>query len=126
MASNSKSRSWGRLKRQKRLRHKIKGTSEKPRLTVYRSLNQIYVQIIDDTDGKVITGISSLTKSLKAKIKETKTKSKTEISKLIGKEIAQKALDLKIKHVVFDRNGFIYHGRVKALAEGAREGGLKF
>ncbi len=126
MASNNKSRSSGRLKRQKRLRYKIKGTSEKPRLSVYRSLNQIYVQIIDDTDGKVITGISSLTKSLNEKVKETRKKGKTEISKLIGKEIAQKALDMKIKQVVFDRNGFIYHGRVKAVAEGAREGGLKF
>lgn len=121
-----KSRSMGRLKRKTRLRHKIKGTSEKPRLTVFRSLNQIYVQIIDDTDGKVITGVSSLTKSLNEKVKETRKKGKTEISKLIGKEIAQKALDLKIKHVVFDRNGYIFHGRVKAVAEGAREGGLKF
>jgi len=121
-----KSRSFGRLKRKTRLRHKIKGTSEKPRLTVYRSLNQIYVQIIDDTDGRVITGISSLTKSLNEKVKEMRTKGKTEISKLIGKEIAQKALDMKIKHVVFDRNGYIFHGRVKAVAEGAREGGLKF
>ena len=121
-----KSRSMGRLKWKMRLRHKIKGTSEKPRLTVFRSLNQIYVQIIDDTDGKVITGVSSLTKSLNEKVKETRKKGKTEISKLIGKEIAQKALDLKIKHVVFDRNGYIFHGRVKAVAEGAREGGLKF
>lgn len=126
MADKNKNKVLSRLKRKYRLRNKIKGTPEKPRLTVYRSLNQIYVQLIDDRNGKCITGLSSLSKSLQDKLSNAKKEGKLAISKLVGKAIAEKALQLKIEQVVFDRNGYIYHGRIKAVAEGAREGGLKF
>jgi len=109
-----------RNKRKKR----IVGTSEKPRLVVYRSLRYIYGQIIDDTKNKVLTSISNKSKIAPADLKDSK--SKTEASKLLGKTLAETALKNKIEKVVFDRNGYIFHGRVKAFAEGAREGGLKF
>lgn len=126
MSNKSKIKVQSRLKRKSRLRNKIKGTPEKPRLTVYRSVSQIYVQLIDDMNGKCLTGLSSLSKSLQDKIGDAKKKGKTEVSKLVGKAIAEKAKDMKIENVVFDRNGFIFHGRIKAVADGAREGGLKF
>jgi large subunit ribosomal protein L18 len=126
MANKSKIKVQSRLKRKSRLRNKIKGTPEKPRLTVYRSVKQIYVQLNDDMNGKCLTGMSSLSKSLQDKIGDAKKKGKTEVSKLVGKAIAEKAKEMKIERVVFDRNGFIFHGRIKAVADGAREGGLKF
>lgn len=126
MADKNKIKLQSRLKRKTRLRHKIKGTPEKPRLTVFRSANQIYVQLIDDLNGKCLTGLSSLSKSLQDKIGDARKKSKIEVSKLVGNAVAEKALDMKIESVVFDRNGFIYHGRIKAVADGARESGLKF
>jgi large subunit ribosomal protein L18 len=107
-----------------KIRKKISGTSEKPRLSVYRSLDNIYAQIIDDTTGNTLVAISSLNKEAKADLKSVK--GKINKSKLIGNLVAKKALEKDIKNVVFDRNGFRYHGRVKALAEGAREGGLVF
>ena len=113
-----------RLRSKTKIRKKISGTNEKPRLTVYRSLNNIYAQIIDDTSGKTITAVSSLTEELAEEIK--KAKGKTAKSKIVGKLIAQKALEQNISTVVFDRNGYRYHGRVQAVAEGVREGGLKF
>jgi len=106
------------------IRKKITGTSERPRLTVYRSLGNIYGQIIDDTAGKTLVAVSSISKELKEQV--AAAKSKKEKSVLVGKFIAKKALEKNIKNVVFDRNGLLYHGRVKALADGAREGGLKF
>jgi large subunit ribosomal protein L18 len=112
------------LRRQKirhRIRHKIAGTGEKPRLSVFRSNSEIYVQIIDDVSGKTLVSASSQDKDLKAQ-KVTKL----ERSKLVGAAIARKATDLGISKVVFDRSGYLYHGRVKALADGAREGGLQF
>ena len=108
----------------KKIRKKISGTPEKPRLSVYRSLNNIYAQIIDDTTGKTLVAVSSLAKDAKTDAKSIK--GKTNKSKLIGNILAKKALEKNIKQVVFDRGGFRYHGRVKALADGAREGGLVF
>ena len=107
-----------------KIRKKISGTSEKPRLSVYRSLDNIYAQIIDDTTGNTLVSVSSLNKEAKADLKSVK--GKINKSKLIGSLVAKKALEKDIKNVVFDRNGFRYHGRVKALADGAREGGLVF
>lgn len=126
MADKNKSKVQSRNKRKVRLRNKIKGTPERPRLTVYRSLNQIYAQLIDDVNGKSLTSVSSISKIIKEKSGKSDKKGKIGLSKLVGEQIAKKAKDLKIEQVVFDRNGFVYHGRVKALADSAREGGLKF
>jgi large subunit ribosomal protein L18 len=112
------------MKKSYRRKKKILGNKERPRLVVFRSLNNIYGQIIDDSSQVAILGASSLSKELKNEVK--KSKSKTDSSKLVGKLLAEKAKNKKIKKVIFDRNGYAYHGRVKALAEGAREGGLKF
>ena len=103
------------------IRKKISGTAEIPRLSVFRSNKGIYAQLIDDISGVTLTGASSLIKE----IKESEG-SKSEISKKVGLELAKRAKDKGIEKVVFDRGGFKYHGRVKALAEGAREGGLVF
>ena len=112
------------MKKTYRSKKKIFGTKERPRLVVFRSLNNIYGQLIDDSAQHAILGASSLSKEIKNDIK--KSKGKIDTSKLVGKLIAQKAKDKKIKQIIFDRNGYTYHGRVKALAEGAREGGLEF
>ncbi|HAE62957.1 MAG TPA: 50S ribosomal protein L18 [Eubacteriaceae bacterium] len=112
-----------RKNRHKRLRFKINGTSERPRLNVYRSNSNIYAQIIDDSNGTTLVSASTLDKDLKEKLSSTRTK---EAAKIVGKAIAQKAISKGIETVVFDRGGYIYHGRVKELAEGAREAGLKF
>ena len=109
--------------RHKRVRRKISGTSERPRLCVYRSLGQIYAQIIDDTKGQTIVSASTIEKEIKALCQG---KSKSEQARIVGQEIAKKALAQNISEVVFDRGGYIYIGRVQALAEGAREEGLKF
>ena len=113
-----------RLRSKIRIRKKISGTPEKPRLSIYRSLNNIYGQVIDDSTGKTLASASSLSKEIAEDIKSAK--GKTARSKLVGKLIAQKAVEQSISNVVFDRNGFKYHGRIKAFADGAREGGLKF
>lgn len=113
-----------RNKIKRRIRKKIFGTSSKPRLSVYRSLNQIYAQIINDETGTTLLGASSLSKEIAEDLK--KAKNKIEKSKIVGKFVAKLALENNICEVIFDRNGFKYHGRVKSLAEGAREGGLKF
>jgi large subunit ribosomal protein L18 len=107
-----------------KIRKKISGTPEKPRLSVYRSLDNIYAQIIDDTTGNTLVSFSSLDKEAKADVKSVK--GKINKSKMIGNLLAKKALEKNIKNVVFDRSGYQYHGRIKALAEGAREGGLVF
>lgn len=112
---------WQR--RKARVRKKITGTTERPRLNVYRSNKHIYAQIVDDFAGKTLVAASTASKELgdsSAKVK------KSEASKLVGELIAKKAKDKGIESVVFDRSGYLYHGRVKALADGAREGGLKF
>lgn len=110
-----------RLRVKRRVRRNIFGTATKPRLSVYRSNKEIYAQLIDDNSGKTLSFASSREKEVVAE-KGTKT----EISTLVGKRLAEKAKVAGIETVVFDRNGFIYHGRIKALADGAREGGLKF
>jgi large subunit ribosomal protein L18 len=105
-----------------RIRKKISGTQERPRLTVFRSNKQIYVQLIDDSQHKTLVSVSSKDKG----ISEKKNIQKIEQAKLVGKLAAEKTLAAGISEVVFDRNGYLYHGRVKALADAAREGGLKF
>lgn len=110
-----------RVRRHEAIRRKISGTTEVPRLNVYRSLNNIYAQIIDDTKGITLVSASTLDKEI-----EVKNGGNIEAATEVGKLIAKKALDKNIETVVFDRGGYIYHGRVAALAEGAREGGLKF
>ncbi|OPY69020.1 MAG: 50S ribosomal protein L18 [Syntrophorhabdaceae bacterium PtaU1.Bin034] len=112
-----------RLKRKKRIRKKISGTAERPRLCVYKSLQNMYAQLVDDAAGKVITGVSTLSTEVKADVKYG---GNTAGAKKVGEAIAKKALSLGIKEILFDRNGFKYHGRVKALADGAREAGLIF
>lgn len=112
------------LKKKSRIRKKITGTPERPRLAVFGSLKHIYAQIIDDTTGKTLVAASSLGKDLREEIK--KAPSRKQVYKLVGMAAAKKALEKNIKVVVFDRNGMLYHGKVKALADGAREGGLKF
>ena len=109
-----------RIRIKRRIRGKISGTSVLPRLSVYKSNKEIYAQLIDDKDGKTLASASSREKSVDA------NGTKSEISTAVGKAIAAKAIAAGIENIVFDRNGFVYHGRVKALAEGAREAGLKF
>ncbi|SDZ18197.1 50S ribosomal protein L18 [Tindallia californiensis] len=112
-----------RLKRHKRLRNKVSGTPQRPRLNVYRSLNNIYAQVIDDINGKTLVAASSLEKEVKDQVKSCASK---EASALVGKIVAQRAVEQGITEVTFDRGGYIYHGRVKSLADSAREAGLKF
>ncbi len=106
------------------LKKRIRGTSDRPRLVVYRSLKHIYGTIVDDTKGRTLAQLSSASKEVVDQIKEAK--GKTSVSKIVGMALAKKALEKDIKMVVLDRGGRLYHGRVKAFAEGAREGGLKF
>jgi len=113
----------GRERRKLRIRRKISGTAERPRVTVFRSTKHIYVQAVDDVSGKTLAHVSTLSKDVRAAIGED---TKSDAAKKVGAGIA-KALKAKgIDSIVFDRNGYLYHGRVKALAEAAREAGLKF
>lgn len=109
--------------RKARVRNKVMGTPDRPRLSVYRSLKHIYAQVIDDTVGKTVAFASSMDSSILSKAKSGGNQT---AAQLVGKLIAQKAMEKKIKKVVFDRGGRIFHGRVKAVADGAREGGLEF
>lgn len=119
--SKIKTKQDARYRRKSRIRRKVSGTPEKPRLSVFRSLNHIYVQAIDDATGKTLFAAS--TKDVKGKTKGTGNK---DAAKLVGELIASKCKEKGIDAVVFDRGGYIYHGRVKALAEAARSAGLKF
>lgn len=110
-----------RKRRHARVRKKISGTSETPRLSVYRSLNHIYAQIIDDTKGVTLCSASTMESAVKGQIADL---SKTDAAKVVGKAVAEKALKLGIKTVVFDRGGYLYTGRVQAVADGARDAGL--
>jgi large subunit ribosomal protein L18 len=112
---------YRRFRIKHRVRKIVQGTPDRPRMTVFRSCKGIYVQLIDDLSGKTLVAASSMEKAAKD-LKGTKT----EIAKQIGKMVAEKALAAGISTVVFDRNGYLYHGRVKSLADAAREGGLKF
>lgn len=118
---NPKVKSQRRQNIRYRIRKKISGTTVKPRLSVYRSNSDIYAQLIDDTKGQTLASASSRDKDIAAQ-KVTKS----EKSKLVGAAIARKASELGIKDVTFDRGGYLYHGRVKSVADGAREGGLQF
>ncbi len=119
----SKERRVARKKRQVRVRTKITGSVERPRLCVFRSAKHIYAQIIEDVSGKTLLAASTVAKGTADNLKNS---GNVEAAKLVGKQIAEKALAQDIKQVVFDRNGFLYHGRVKALADAAREAGLTF
>ena len=111
-----------RKRRQRRIRLKITGTPERPRLNVYRSLEHIYAQVIDDVAGRTLASASTIDKGV---VEQIAGKKKREQAAIVGKIVAQRAIDAGVKEVVFDRGGYIYHGRIKALADGAREGGLK-
>ena len=117
---NKAEKKKARRRRHKRVRGKIAGTAERPRLNVFRSSTNIYAQIIDDTAGRTLCAASSLDKSFEGK------GGNKEAARKVGKMIAEKAAEKGITNVVFDRGGYIFHGRVKELAEGAREGGLNF
>jgi large subunit ribosomal protein L18 len=121
MAKNS--RSIARLRRHVRVRKNLAGTAERPRLNVFRSLSGIYAQMIDDQAGRTLLSASSVDRDLREKLKGLK---KSEQAKLVGQTLAERAKDKGIQTVVFDRGGYRYIGRVKALADGAREGGLQF
>lgn len=113
----------GRQSRKVRVRQKVKGTAQRPRLTVFRSIGHIYAQLIDDETGNTVASASSLARDLRDELKKTNT---VDAAKAIGQSIAKKALARDIQQVVFDRNGYAFHGKVKALADAAREAGLKF
>ncbi|HSL44119.1 MAG TPA: 50S ribosomal protein L18 [Anaerolineales bacterium] len=121
MAKNS--RSMARMRRHARVRKNLAGTTERPRLNVFRSLSAIYAQVIDDQTGRTLISASSVDRELREKLKGLK---KSEQAKLIGQTLAERAKDKGINAVVFDRGGYRYIGRVKAFADGAREGGLQF
>jgi large subunit ribosomal protein L18 len=111
-----------RLKIKRRIRKRLSGTGEQPRMTVFRSNRQIYVQLVNDLTGETVVSASSKNKE----VAEKKNINKSEQAKLVGKLVAERSLAKGIKSVVFDRNGYLYHGRVRLLAESAREGGLNF
>lgn len=116
-------RQRGRLLRHARVRKKIRGTAERPRLAVFRSLKYIHAQVIDDEKGHTIAAASSLEPAVR---KSLPIADNVEAAKVVGRLIAERAIDAGVRHVVFDRGGYKYHGRVKALADAAREGGLEF
>lgn len=120
---NKQNRNEIRLRKHVRVRKKVSGTQERPRMNVFRSLKNIYVQIIDDSTGNTLVSASTLDAALKGKVANSGNK---EAAKEVGKLIAVKAIEKGIKQVVFDRGGYIYHGRVKELADAAREAGLDF
>lgn len=120
---SKQSRSKIRVKKHTRMRNNIQGTAERPRLAVFRSELHIYAQIIDDVKGHTLVAASTVEKDIASSLKAT---SNIEAAKAVGEVIAKKAVAKGINEVVFDRGGFLYHGRVKALADAAREGGLKF
>ena len=113
----------GRERRKLRIRRKISGTAEQPRLSVFRSAKHIYAQVVDDASGKTLAHVSTLSKEVRDAIKESK---KTDAAKAVGSAVAKALLAKGVKRIVFDRNGYMYHGRIKALADAAREAGLKF
>jgi large subunit ribosomal protein L18 len=125
IANLKKSRSVQRAKRHRRIRKKLAGTAERPRLVVFRSLKNIEGQVVDDDASKTLVGLSTLAPELRDYEPESRNP-RVEIAKEAGKLLAQKAKEAGIQQVVFDRGGYRYHGRVKAFAEGAREGGLEF
>ena len=124
MRVKTKIREEARQRRKKHIRKVVLGTPQRPRLVVYRSLKQIYAQLVDDQSGAVVMGISSLNPAVRKEMEGAGNR--VEAGKIVGKALAQRAREKGIETVVFDRNGYLYHGRVKAVADGAREGGLQF
>ncbi|MCR5390950.1 MAG: 50S ribosomal protein L18 [Lachnospiraceae bacterium] len=120
---SKKSRQEIRVKKHDRLRNRFSGTAERPRLSVFRSNKNMYAQVIDDAAGKTLVAASTVEKDVKAELSKTND---TEAAAYVGKLVAKRALDAGIKEVVFDRGGYLYHGKVKALADAAREAGLEF
>ena len=120
---NKKDKNLDRLARHARVRKKISGTADRPRLNVYRSLNHIYTQVIDDAAGHTLAAASTVEKEIASQVQDM---TKTQAAQLIGKIVAQRAQEKGIKQVVFDRGGYLYTGRVPALADSAREAGLEF
>jgi large subunit ribosomal protein L18 len=116
-------RQQARVKRKKRIRKKINGTTQRPRLSVFRSARHIYAQVVDDTAGHTLAAASTIDKEVRS---GSKFENKVDAAKFVGKLVGERALGKGIKEVVFDRNGFLYHGRIKSLSEGAREAGLIF
>jgi len=123
MKHHKKEKLTGRQRRASRVRKKIAGSADRPRLSVYRSLKNIYVQLIDDEKNLTILGVSSEAQEIKGQKLEG---GKVVVAKAVGKLVAERAKEKGITYIVFDRGGYLYHGRVKAVAEGAREGGLQF
>ncbi len=123
MKTPTQRKTLGRERRHLRVRRRVQGTPERPRLAVFRSLKQIYAQVIDDLAGRTVAAASSLQKELRGKLEGKK---RLDAAKEVGRELARRALEKGVKAVVFDRGGRRYHGRVKAFADGAREGGLQF
>jgi large subunit ribosomal protein L18 len=121
--SQKNMREIARQKRKRRIRKKIFGTEHRPRLSVFRSAKHIYAQLVIDTTGSTILAASTLSPEIRSEIGKLK---KSDAAKKVGEYIGRKAAEKNIRRVIFDRNGFLYHGRVKALAEGARESGLEF
>ncbi len=120
---SKKSRAEVRLKKHRRIRNRFSGTAERPRLAVFRSNNHMYAQIIDDTVGNTLVAASTLDKDVKAQVEKTNN---VDAAACVGTVIAKRAIEKGIKEVVFDRGGFVYHGKVQALADAAREAGLEF
>ena len=120
-----KTRRDRRLRRHRRVRGKVNGTGERPRLVVYRSLNHVEGQVVDDVQGRTLVGLSTLAPSIRER-KAAEGLTKTDLSRAAGKALAEKAREMGITSVVFDRGGYLYHGRIKALADAAREAGLEF
>ncbi len=121
--ANKKSRAAARARRHRRVRKKVAGTPERPRLNVFRSLGDIYAQVIDDEAGQTLASASTIDKELRSQMKG---KTKTEQAEIVGKKIAERAKEAGVEQVIFDRGGYRYIGRIRALADGAREGGLQF
>lgn len=124
MRNKSNLKKASRQRRKKHIRKVVTGTEQRPRLVVYRSLKQIYAQLVDDRNQSVLTGVSSINPAVKKELKGAK--GKIAVGQVVGKTLAAVAREKGIRRVVFDRNGYQYHGRVKAVAEGARQGGLEF
>jgi large subunit ribosomal protein L18 len=124
MSKHTSPRQARRDRIKKRIRKRVSGTTERPRLLVYRSLKQVYAQLVDDSKNHTLVTVSSLSQAVRERASEAK--GKTALAKLVGKMVGEAAKQKNITRVVFDRNGYLYHGRVKAVAEGAREAGLEF
>lgn len=125
MKARSNARRTGRDRRRKSIRKKILGATDRPRLSVFRSLKHTYAQLIDDAKGVTIVSASTLSEDVQKELGNGQH-TKTELSRVVGKVLARKALEKGIKKICFDRGGYLYHGRVRALADAAREGGLEF